>query len=88
MSNRDIYVATRTFLTELDGKRINVVADKTFVRHGHPLLEGREKLFKKVVPHYEVAAPKATPRKKTSPSHEGPEVTVLPYSMFKKEEED
>jgi hypothetical protein len=64
MSNRDIYVAVRTFLTELDGKRISVVADKTFVRHGHPLLEGRENLFKKVVPHYEVEAPKPAPRKK------------------------
>jgi hypothetical protein len=64
VANRDIYVAIRSFVTDFEGKRTRVVSGKTFVRAGHDLLVGREHLFVKVVPQYEVEAPKPAPRKK------------------------
>lgn len=56
MANRDIYVATRTFVTEVNGVRTVITAGKTFVRAGHEILEGRETLFRKIEPQYEVAS--------------------------------
>lgn len=61
MANRDIYVAIRTFMTDIDGVRVIVTSGKTFVRAGHELMNGREHLFRKVEPQYEVAS-KRSPR--------------------------
>ena len=52
-----IYVAKESFATDVDGVSVSVVGDVTLVREGHPLLKGREHLFKAVVPHYEVEQP-------------------------------
>lgn len=49
-----IYVAKESFSVDLNGASVPVVGDVTTVREGHPLLEGREHLFKPVVVDYEV----------------------------------
>jgi hypothetical protein len=51
-----IYVATESFMVELDGNPVAVRKDITRVREGHPLLEGRENLFKPITAHFEVEA--------------------------------
>lgn len=64
MASSDIYVATETFATELDNQPIIVQKDITRVRAGHPLLKGRENLFKLITVHYEVEQATAAPGEK------------------------
>ena len=83
MPNNDVYVAKESFACRLDGKRVIVNRGKTRVRHGHPLLKGREHLFSPIGVHYDVeqatAAPgevrkvtrKSAARKKTTAKAEG-----------------
>lgn len=42
----DLLVATRTFITVIDGKRVKVTKGKTRVRADHELVKGRESCFK------------------------------------------
>ena len=53
----DMFVATDSFTADLDGTPVAVVRGVTRVRAGHPLLQGREALFKRIEPHYEWPAP-------------------------------
>lgn len=53
-TGRDIFVAAESFSTTLDGVPVAVVAGQTRVREGHPLLEGREQMFKRLTVHYDV----------------------------------
>ena len=64
MPDDTIYVATRTFVTTLDGKRVMVNRGKTRVRHGHPLLKGREHLFSPIGVHYDVEQATKAPGEK------------------------
>lgn len=50
-----IYVATDSGIVQLDdGTQLTIQAGVTRVREGHPLLEGRELLFRKLDVHYDV----------------------------------
>lgn len=60
----ELLVATKTFLTSVDGRRVRVVKDQTRVRAGHPLLEGREHLFKVADAHFDVEDATARPGQK------------------------
>lgn len=64
MPDDTIYVATRTFVTTLDGKRVMVNRGKTRVRHGHPLLKGREDLFSPIEVQYDVEQATKAPGEK------------------------
>lgn len=57
----DVYVARESFVTDLDGERITVRKGKTRVREGHPLLRGREHLFKPVDVQYDVETARQEP---------------------------
>lgn len=56
-----IYVARESFVTELDGVPVTVVAGTTRVREGHKLMEGREQFFELLKVHYEVERATAAP---------------------------
>lgn len=49
-----IYVANDSFSTVLDGQPITVSKGMTRVRHGHPLLAGREQMFDPIEVHFDV----------------------------------
>jgi len=53
----ELYVATESFSTELDGITVAVVKGVTRVREGHPLMVGREMYFKPITAHFEVNSP-------------------------------
>lgn len=56
-----IYVAAETVIITVDGKRHHLRKDVTRVREGHPLLKGREHLFKELDVHYDVEEARAKP---------------------------
>lgn len=49
-----IYVATSTVLTPVAGRDTRIVAGRTTVREGHPLLASHRHLFAPLVPTFEV----------------------------------
>jgi hypothetical protein len=53
-NERRIYVARESFVTDYNGAPTVVHADITRVREGHPLMSGREHMFKEIDAHYEV----------------------------------
>lgn len=53
-ADRTIYVAMATILTPIEGRDIMLVAGRTTVRAGHPLLDAHPALFTPMVPDYEV----------------------------------
>jgi hypothetical protein len=68
----NIYVATRSFSTVLDGAS-RVIQKGATVREGHPLLDGRDANFKLLVPTFEHKAPArpapvVAPAKKAAPA--------------------
>lgn len=65
---RGIFVAKRTFIIQLDGVQTVIRAHRTYVREGHELLNGREHLFQRVEPHYEVAVLESPTRQPTEPA--------------------
>ncbi len=56
-----IWVAKESFATNLDGAEITVLAGRTRVRDGHPLLRGREQFFERLTVHYEIEQATAAP---------------------------
>lgn len=60
----DIYVADETFTTTVDGAPVVIRRGKTRVRAGHPVLEGREHLFKPLTVDYDVEQATAAPGEK------------------------
>jgi hypothetical protein len=60
----DIFVATDTFQTVIDGKRVIVRRGVTRVRKGHELLKGREHLFEPIGVHYDVEQATQAPGEK------------------------
>ncbi len=59
-----IYVATQSFSTTLNGVPVHVTAGVDHVREGHPLLAGREHMFKPMTITYDVEQATAEPGKK------------------------
>lgn len=55
-TNRDLYVATQTFLTTVDGVRVRVSAGMTFARSGHEILTRHPQWFKRVEPQFETTS--------------------------------
>lgn len=53
-AGRRIFMAAESFTTTLDGVPTVVIADVTRVREGHPLLAGREHMFRELDVHYDV----------------------------------
>ena len=49
-----ILIATESFIARVDGVDHTIQAGITRVREGHPLLVGREHLFRAIDAHYEV----------------------------------
>jgi len=64
MPNNDVYVANQSFSCKLDGQEVIVNRGKTRVRHGHPLLKGREHLFSPIGVHYDVEQATQAPGEK------------------------
>lgn len=59
-----IYVSLESFVVEYEGAPTVVTKDRTRVREGHPLMAGREHLFKEVDAHYDVEDATADPGRK------------------------
>ena len=49
----DIFVATESFVANVDGEDIHVARGRTLVLAGHPLLKGRDDLFEPVKVHFD-----------------------------------
>lgn len=56
-----ILVATTTAQVTIDGQEVLIVAGKTTVREGHPVLAGRESLFEPLRPVYDYEEPAEVP---------------------------
>lgn len=51
-----VFEAIESFTVEIDGVKHIVRADTTRVREGHPLLNGREHLFRPLTVQYDIEA--------------------------------
>jgi hypothetical protein len=68
MAEGKVYIATVNGSASLpDGSTAQLVAGVTRVREGHPLLEGREALFKEMLVHYDVETARQAPKAETKP---------------------
>jgi len=56
MAERDLYVGIEPTTFEYDGQPV-FIGPATVVRAGHPILAGRESLFRPLIVHFEVAEP-------------------------------
>ncbi len=63
-----IYVASVSGTIQLaDGSQVQIHADVTRVREGHPLLVGRESMFRKIDVHYDVETARQAPAPEAKP---------------------
>jgi hypothetical protein len=60
LEGRRIYVPISSFVADIDGIP-TTFRETTRVREGHPVLKGREHLFREIDAHYEVEAASAAP---------------------------
>lgn len=74
MAEGKIYVAVQDGLCQLpDGNYVTLKTGVTRVREGHPLLKGRESMFKELDVHYDLEDMRAAPeQKKPVPKAEEP----------------
>ncbi len=56
-----IYIATESFIANVDGVEERVTAGMTTVREGHPLLRGHEQSFTPMKVDYEIEQATAAP---------------------------
>lgn len=75
MAEGKIYVAAQDGLCVLeDGRVITLKAGVTRVREGHPLLKGREVMFRELDVHYDLEDARSAPEeKKAEPVPDPPE---------------
>ena len=66
----DIYVAAKTAVFEHDGTRVRIVGGQTTVRAGHPLLDGREELFRPLTVDYDTDGDTSTAGSGSGESYE------------------
>lgn len=57
----DIYIATHSFTTYYEGRRVMIRRGRTRVRLGHPLIEMHPEYFKPIDVHYDVEMATAGP---------------------------
>jgi hypothetical protein len=58
MAEAGILIASESFLTDWEGQRRIFTAGQTTIREGHPLVKGREQMFKPLTVDYELPEPK------------------------------
>lgn len=68
MAQGGVLVATASAMFDYEGQRVILAEGVTTVREGHPILEGRERLFKPLVPTFEVQEPAKPARGKAAGS--------------------
>lgn len=62
----DVYIATKTAIIYIDGRRTTVRKGLTRVRAGHPVLSDHPELFKPIDVHFDVEQATAAPGEKRS----------------------
>lgn len=81
MGNSDIYVATESFATTLDGESVSIQKDRTRVRVGHILLKRHPEFFAPLTVHYDVEQATSRPgeqRGAPAPAAPAPEPEPVP----------
>lgn len=79
MSDADLYIATDSALTRIGGKDVMIEAGQTVVRAGHPLLKGREHMFRPLTVHYDVPEEEpAQPRRASRKEQPAPQKPAEP----------
>lgn len=75
-----IYIATVTGTATLpDGSEAHLQEGVTRVREGHPLLKGREAIFREIDVHYDVEDARSAPQDAPTPKASAePEAVVAP----------
>lgn len=66
MADGRIMIATQGAMFDYEGQKVFIVEGKTTAREGHPVLKGREGLFKPLVPEFEIEQGTATAPKQTA----------------------
>lgn len=64
--SKAIMIATTSALIPFAGREVCIAGGRTTVREGHPILKGREHMFRVLVPDYEVEVP--LPAKEVPPA--------------------
>jgi hypothetical protein len=61
MAEGAILVAAESAMFDHDGQRVFITAGKTTAREGHPILKGREKLFRPFTVDFELPSKDSSP---------------------------
>ena len=77
MSESDLFVGIEPALLDFEGAP-TVIGPATVVRRGHPILKGRESLFRPLTVTFEVEKPEAKAASKPEPKRAEPEPKVEP----------
>jgi hypothetical protein len=78
MADGAILIATTSALIPYEGREVCIAGGRTTAREGHPILAGREGLFRVLVPDYEVEQPPAKPEPARKPPPPEPPAKPAP----------